>query len=273
MQSSASGKHATQSDLNRTYEQGRRPPDAAARAYLAESVRYGRAIVLPPGERGDCGHQFAGIDWFREVNVKAAPKRPRAVLGSCVGRQRRCRQIAPPGIRPLPDFSDQFEAVHPRQPQVGDEDIGEGKAKGSESVCSGRRTDDLRAGGLENFPDHPQRVRIVVDHENANAQQVRYRTGLPAAGAGRWSRAAAAAPVDVISGRITRTVVPCPLPSLSAWIVPPCISTMFREIARPRPRPPRSRVVPESACRKRSNTWGRNSGAIPIPVSLTAIST
>ena len=43
----------------------------------------------------------------------------------------------------------------------------------TEGVGSCGSADDLGAGGLENFPDHPQRVRIVINHENANAQQVR----------------------------------------------------------------------------------------------------
>src|ERR1043166_6026167 len=40
-------------------------------------------------------------------------------------------------------------------------------------------------------------------------------------------------------------------------------------MASPRPRPPYARVVLLSACRKRSNRWGKNSLLMPFPVSRT----
>ena len=55
--------------------------------------------------------------------------------------------------------------------------------------------------------------------------------------------------------------------------MPPCISTSCRAIARPSPSPPRSRVVPASAWRNRSNTCGRNPVAMPTPLSRTVNST
>ena len=42
--------------------------------------------------------------------------------------------------------------------------------------------------------------------------------------------------------------------------MPPCISTMWRTMARPSPNPPVCRVVPASAWRNRSKTYGRKSG-------------
>ena len=71
----------------------------------------------------------------------------------------------------------------------------------------------------------------------------------------------------------TRNVAPWPTPPLDASIVPPCISVSWRAIDSPRPSPPRSRAMPASAWRNRSKTCGRNSGAMPMPVSLTATST
>ena len=70
-------------------------------------------------------------------------------------------------------------------------------------------------------------------------------------------------------GSVTVSTAPRPLPGLSAATSPPCRSTRCLTIARPRPSPPWARFRLESACRKRSKTWGRNSGAIPSPVSLT----
>ena len=95
------------------------------------------------------------------------------------------------------------------------------------------------------------------------------RTCAPWSGAGgQTGRAArsAAAP----TGRRTVNVAPCPRRRSPRATVPPCSSTRWRTIARPRPRPPWRRVVVESAWRKRSKTCGRNSGAMPSPVSRHA---
>ena len=43
-------------------------------------------------------------------------------------------------------------------------------------------------------------------------------------------------------------------------------------MARPRPSPPCARVLDPSACRNRSNTWGRKARGIPGPVSSMTIS-
>ena len=66
---------------------------------------------------------------------------------------------------------------------------------------------------------------------------------------------------------------PCPRPALSASTRPPCSSRMWRTMASPRPRPPWRRVLELSACRKRSNRCGRNSGVMPCPVSVTVMTT
>ena len=58
-------------------------------------------------------------------------------------------------------------------------------------------------------------------------------------------------------------------------MTPPCASTIHFEIASPRPVPGCSpvRERARSARQKRSNTLGRSPGAIPIPVSCTAMVT
>jgi DNA topoisomerase IA len=58
-------------------------------------------------------------------------------------------------------------------------------------------------------------------------------------------------------------------PGLWASTVPRCCSTRWRTIARPRPRPPCTRVLEVSSCVNRLKTCGRNAGSIPAPVSLT----
>ena len=72
-------------------------------------------------------------------------------------------------------------------------------------------------------------------------------------------------------GNVTANVAPSPSPGLIAWTVPPCISTRCLTMANPSPSPPWLLVIELSACRNRSNMYGRNSGLMPSPVSVTAI--
>src|SRR5690606_11228214 len=81
--------------------------------------------------------------------------------------------------------------------------------------------------------------------------------------------AAAATSADGDRGSRTVKRAPRPGPSLAASIAPPCSSTRSRAIERPSPRPPWRRVLPLSACQKRSKTCGRSPGSIPSPVSVT----
>jgi len=74
------------------------------------------------------------------------------------------------------------------------------------------------------------------------------------------------------TGSETVKVLPWPEPGLLARTVPPCNSTSCFTMLRPSPKPPWRRVVDASANRNRSNKCGRNSGAIPSPVSETLIS-
>lgn len=62
-----------------------------------------------------------------------------------------------------------------------------------------------------------------------------------------------------------------PLPGvLSTPILPPISCTSSFEIARPRPVPPKRRVVEVSACENGSNSVGSASGSMPMPVSATS---
>ena len=101
--------------------------------------------------------------------------------------------------------------------------------------------------------------------------------GLAGCGPAGSDAAAASAPVSGITasmrGSLTTKVAPRASPGLSAATVPPCSSTRLLTRASPRPSPPRVRVVELSPCRKRSNTYGRKSAAMPTPLSLTAICT
>ena len=95
-------------------------------------------------------------------------------------------------------------------------------------------------------------------------------TGRSAAGCGAC--AGAMTTEGTTAARGSRTVNTAPeVPSvlLAACTVPPCSSTRWRTIARPRPRPPCGRVEEESAWRNLSKTYGRNSGRMPGPSSAT----
>ena len=73
---------------------------------------------------------------------------------------------------------------------------------------------------------------------------------------------------DVSHSSIIVNSVPFPV-SLSTWIVPPIMSTMFLVIAIPRPVPPIPFSVTVCSLEKESNTCFRNSLDIPIPLSFT----
>ena len=146
--------------------------------------------------------------------------------------RRRWRQNAPPG-------SD-VRAATPRRP------------------CSHR--DDLGPPAAELLPDDPARVVVVVDDEDPAALEGtlgRLRDGT-SAGAGPTSAR-------------SRNVEPSPgTPVLSIVMSPPISSASRRLIARPRPVPPKRRLVETSAW---LNDWNRRptrSGGMPRPVSLTA---
>ena len=64
------------------------------------------------------------------------------------------------------------------------------------------------------------------------------------------------------------------LPSSSALSIcsaPPISSTKRLQMDRPRPLPPKRRVVDASACEKPSKIWTRFSAAMPMPLSRTAM--
>src|SRR5439155_21222771 len=73
-------------------------------------------------------------------------------------------------------------------------------------------------------------------------------------------------------GSVNRNVAPRP-GSLLASTLPPWASTIPLTIASPRPAPPVARARDGSTRQKRSKTWGRCSGAIPPPESLTVTAT
>src|SRR5689334_19561324 len=74
------------------------------------------------------------------------------------------------------------------------------------------------------------------------------------------------------TGILTVKVVPTPS-SLSTSIVPPCISTSRLVSASPKPVPPGRSPDGSVSCSNERYSRDRSAGAIPIPVSITAIDT
>src|ERR671936_2438323 len=71
-------------------------------------------------------------------------------------------------------------------------------------------------------------------------------------------------------GRVNQKVLPLPI-SLSTPIAPPWSSTSRRDNASPRPVPSYLRLADASSWENSWNSFGWSSGAMPIPVSVTAI--
>ena len=100
---------------------------------------------------------------------------------------------------------------------------------------------------------------------SCRSASTRLTVASPGSGAVSMAREAA------LSGR--RKVKREPWPSSdSRSIVPPCNSTSWRVMARPRPVPPCSRMVEPSPCEKESKMLPKRSRAIPGPVSATVTS-
>jgi hypothetical protein len=69
------------------------------------------------------------------------------------------------------------------------------------------------------------------------------------------------------TGSLTRKVAPFWRPSLCASMVPPCISTIARAMASPRPSPPKGLAV-ERSCSNAVKMRAKSPGSIPMPLSL-----
>ena len=169
----------------------------------------------------------------------------------------------------------------------------DGAQGGAELACREERRDDVPHDHDDGDPDRdreaPQKDARVEeqeprgegDHErlgrraDGELDQDQPRDEAPRASHGMLLLRAARMLAEFLvcclsyqSGRRTRNVEPRPS-SLSTWIVPPCMSTRRRAIARPRPVPRRfARSSP--ACLYSSKIIARSAGEIPGPVSLTA---
>src|ERR1700751_3044778 len=150
--------------------------------------------------------------------------------------------------------------VHLRQPNVEEHDFGlqlfrctQGAGR---TICRG----DFVTPELRHHREGIRSVFVVIDYQDS----ARWRGGA-------FSRSGALA--GCTAGRWTVTVVPRPTPALSALTDPPCNWMSCFTTVSPIPRPPSERSRVRRLCTKRSNTVGSKSGAIPLPLSRTAMVT
>ena len=118
---------------------------------------------------------------------------------------------------------------------------------------------------------HP-RVLLVVHHQDADVAQHLVVHGRRRQRGGRNGLARAPSPgcAATIDGRKISNVAPAPRPrALRLRSCRRAARSSCLAMARPRPRPPCSRLAVPSACRNASNTCGRNRGSIPGPESRT----
>ena len=172
--------------------------------------------------------------------------------------------------------SNQLQAVHAGHADVGDQHVGHLLTNRIQRFESRGRGRDQRADTLEDRAQQLQRIRFIVDRQHADAVQARNvsRAGALPIGprllargrrAGRGARSSAAA--SARTSRLCRR-----LRSSQTAFRRAARSTALRSRARGRGRPARAKTS-RRACRNRSKTNGRKSGAMPRPVSLTVSST
>ena len=145
-----------------------------------------------------------------------------------------------------------------------------GRSRSQQLQRRGGRLRDQHAGPgpLQRERDERARVGVVVHDQDADAVQRRGRLRRASGCSASAGSSTASPAAGVRKGSVTSNSAP-PASPLRACTDPPCSSTMWRTMARPRPRPPWRRVLEASACRKRSKTCGRKPGSMPGPSSAT----
>src|SRR5262249_2723690 len=148
-------------------------------------------------------------------------------------------------------------AVHDREGEVHQDDVGLRVDRPLQRLHAVRRLDDLETTVVQVLGIHLARVRIIIDDENPRLFVFVRHLILH---------------LRCRLGRMTVNVDPFP-GSLSTVIRPPSIWESRRQIDSPSPVPLYARVGELSSCRKSSKIFSWSAGAIPIPVSLTAMET
>src|SRR5262249_20909184 len=195
----------------------------------------------------DLGQELPGNEGLGHVGVAPGLERFHVVAGERVRGHHDERDGAK--IRVCLDPAGRLVAVHSRELDVHQDEIGALRPCEADPILTGLRLDQLEARlGEEEAQDPPVLLVILHDqdplaHERATDRSTR-------------------------KGSVNRKVEPR-LSADSTQIRPPCISTMRFAIARPRPVPPFFRVVELSACWNSSKIFAWSASEIPGPVSAT----
>ena len=170
-----------------------------------------------------------------------------------------------------PDRPNELAAVFARHRDIREEQIDFVTLERLERVACRRRRYDRSAARLEGGRHHFPRIGLIVDDENGQPLQRRHRLVWLGRRCCRRRRCPAIrSRLDGGQGDDERRAAVWAF----AFGLEPA-SLRLDELPRDeqaQPRPPTVRVVALSACRNRSNTWGRNAGSIPAPVSMTRTS-
>src|SRR5581483_7668607 len=222
----------------------RRRGSAAGRAWPG-------APLIRREEFADLGKKLARAVRLGDIAVAAGVARLSLVARQRIGGDGDDRHLA--DLRQGADAPRRLVAVDAGKLDVHQDQVGalaRGRRDAGDAVD---RLDQLVAGRRHQVADDPAIVLGVFDDKDALHCE-----------ASSNSSSAAATRI----GRVTRKVAPAPN-SESTVSVPPCISTMRLEIARPRPVPPFLRVLELSTCGNSSKILAWSSGAMPGPVSRT----
>ena len=216
---------------------------------LRAIVRVPIRRVDPSRQRRDRCDELARIHRLGEMHLEATPQRFRPIFRSRERGQRGGGEMSNGRVRRFPDARDQLEPVHLRHAEIDDQDV---RLHLRDALERGERRAERRHLGarrLEHDAKQRERILFVVDGEHVNPAAGRRGRSRPPAARSADARAASPARPDARSSAAAArgTSRPCPSPALDASTVPPCISTMWRTMARPSPRPPVFRVVPASA--------------------------
>src|SRR3954452_8753687 len=190
--------------------------------------------------------EFADADRLSQVAVEPAVEEPLAVAHHRRGRERDDGDLRRSVV--LLQLAEGLGPVHVRHPDVHQHQVGQVLHGGRDAVDATVRLEGAEAGEAEDVPRELPVLRVVVDDQD---QLVGHLYD------------------SCSSGSVNRNVLPASI-SLSTHSRPPCSSTNFRESGSPSP-VPSSRVV--WPCSNSSKISSRSAGAMPAPVSATAIST
>ena len=237
---------------------------ASIAAAAATRDQFGASPVV--ADVGDHAFDHAQIDRLDQVVVEAGLLRAQLVARLAVAGDR--HQPDPRQPRLVPDAAGQLVAVHQRQPDVEQRDVGGERLQ----LCQRLRpvVGDLdRVAEIDRAPPRATPPRPRCRRRPARAGP-RAPAACPGSTDDRRGRIAPSPVTSSSPASVTTNSLPLPGPLLCASTVPSCSVTSDLTMLSPRPRPPSDRSRPWRPCTNRSNTTGSISRRMPMPVSLTA---